>query len=51
MMDQISIFAENKKGTMDAITESLTKAQVDIRTMLTNDSAEYGIIRMIVSRY
>ena len=48
-MRQLSIFAENKKGTMRAITEILAQAGVNMNTLITNDSAEYGIIRMLVS--
>ena len=49
MLNQISIFAENTKGTMQAITGILREAKIDIRAMVTNDSAEFGIVRMIVS--
>ena len=48
-MRQLSIFAENKKGNMKAITEVLAQARVNMNTLITNDSAEYGIIRMLVS--
>ena len=48
-MRQLSIFAENKKGTMKAITEVLAQHRVNMNTLITNDSAEYGIIRMLVS--
>ena len=48
MLKQISIFAENKKGTMCKITEILSKENISILGSVTNDSAEYGIVRMIV---
>lgn len=49
MLKQVSIFAENKKGTMQKITGVLQEEQINIWGSVTNDSAEYGIIRMIVS--
>ena len=49
MISQLSIFAENKKGAMGRITQVLYDAGVNMNTLVTNDSAEYGIIRMLVS--
>ena len=49
MLKQVSIFAENKKGTMQKITAVLQDKQINIWGSVTNDSAEYGIIRMVVS--
>lgn len=49
MMKQLSIYAENKKGTMQDITSILAKEQINILGSVTNDSAEYGIVRMVVS--
>ncbi len=49
MLKQVSVFAENKKGTMLAITGVLADNQINILGSVTNDSAEYGIVRMVVS--
>ena len=49
MTEQISIFAENKKGAMSTITGLLKDAGINIRSILTNDSGEFGTIRMLVS--
>ncbi len=49
MLKQISIYAENKKGTMQHITQVLQEHDINILGSVTNDSAEYGIIRMVVS--
>lgn len=49
MLKQISVYAENKKGAMQDITGLLDEARINILGSVTNDSAEYGIIRMIVS--
>lgn len=49
MLKQISVFAENKKGIMQKITDTLQKEGINILGSVTNDSAEYGIVRMVVS--
>ena len=49
MLKQISIYAENKKGTLQNITQILQNHDINILGSVTNDSAEYGIIRMVVS--
>lgn len=49
MLNQISLFAENKKGALRRITSVLAHAHINIYTMLANDSAEFGIIRLIVT--
>lgn len=48
-MKQVSIYAENKKGTMQRITGILLAKGINILGSVTNDSAEYGIVRMVVS--
>ena len=49
MLRQISLFAENKKGTMHHITSTLAERGININALVTNDSAEFGIVRMLVS--
>ena len=49
MLKQLSIYAENKKGTLQNITRILRDANINILGSVTNDSAEYGIVRMVVS--
>jgi hypothetical protein len=49
MLKQLSIYAENAKGTMKEITDVLTNEGINIWGSVTNDSAEFGIIRMVVS--
>ena len=49
MIRQISVFAENAKGTMKHITQVLEDARISMSILITNDSAEYGIIRMLVN--
>ena len=50
MIRQLSIFAENKKGAMHRITQALADAGINMNTLVTNDSAEFGIIRLIVDK-
>ena len=49
MLKQVSIYAENKKGNLQKITGTLAEKGINIWGSVTNDSAEYGIIRMVVS--
>ena len=49
MLKQVSIYAENVKGKMLEITSLLAKENINILGSVTNDSAEYGIVRMVVS--
>lgn len=46
---QLSIFVENKKGSLVEIYETLSRAQVDIRAMSIADTQDFGILRLIVS--
>lgn len=49
-IDQLSIFVENKAGSLVRITRILADAQVDIRAMSLADTADFGILRLIVNR-
>ncbi|MCR5846583.1 MAG: amino acid-binding protein [Lachnospiraceae bacterium] len=49
MLKQVSIYAENVKGKMLEITSILAEENINILGSVTNDSAEYGIVRMVVS--
>ncbi len=48
MLRQISIFTENTKGAMQKMTAILAAENINIYNVVTNDSAEYGIVRMLV---
>lgn len=48
-ISQLSIFAENKPGTLAEITHALGAAGVDIRAMSIADTSDFGIFRMIVN--
>jgi len=45
---QLSIFLENRKGRLKELTETLYKAQVNIRALALAESAEFGILRLVV---
>ncbi|WP_026507919.1 amino acid-binding protein [Butyrivibrio sp. MC2013] len=49
MLQQVSIYAENNKGVYRRITGLLSENGINILGSVTNDSAEYGIVRMVVS--
>lgn len=49
MLKQLSIYAENRKGAMKEITDILRERNINILGSVTNDSPEYGIVRMVVS--
>ena len=49
MLKQISVIAENKKGAMNAIIGSISEQGVDFYNVVSNDSPEFGIIRMLCS--
>ena len=50
MLNQISLFAANTKGALSKITGVLAESDINIYTMLATDSAEFGIIRLIVDK-
>jgi len=47
-INQLSIFVENKAGTVAEITKSIAKAGVSIRALSVADTQEFGILRLIV---
>ena len=49
LIKQLSIFVENKPGRLVAVIDELANNNIDISAMSVADTAEYGIVRMIVS--
>jgi hypothetical protein len=49
MLKQVQIFAENKAGRVQAIMETLKKAEINVRAMSIAESAEHGFVRLIAS--
>ena len=46
---QLSVFVENKKGSLHEITDVLSKAGIDLRSMCIADTQNFGIVRIIAS--
>ena len=46
-MKQISVFIENRQGTLTAILQLLKKGQIKLHAISIADTADYGICRMI----
>ena len=47
---QISVFLENKKGRLIAVTECLAKHHINIHALSAADTADFGILRLIVDQ-
>lgn len=45
---QISVFMENKPGTLKAMTDVLAQRGVDMRALSLAETKDFGIVRMIV---
>lgn len=51
MINQISVFLENKAGQLAALTKALTDSGLDIRALHIAESTEYGVVRLVVDDY
>ena len=47
-MKQISVFLENKPGTLERMTQTLADGGVNLRAISMAEAADYGIARIIV---
>lgn len=47
---QLSVFLENKPGRLCAATDTLAKEGINISALTVADTAEFGILRMIVDQ-
>ncbi len=45
---QLSVFAENKSGSLCEVTSILSETKINIRAFSVADTDKYGVIRMIV---
>ncbi|HPJ76684.1 MAG TPA: ACT domain-containing protein, partial [Clostridia bacterium] len=48
LVKQISIFLENKEGRLAELTSILAKAEININALTIADTADFGILRIIV---
>jgi hypothetical protein len=46
---QISVFLENKKGRLAEVTQALSKEKINIRALSLADTADFGVLRIIVN--
>ncbi len=49
-INQLSVFVENKAGSLVHITGILSDAGIDLRALSLADSADFGVLRLIVDR-
>jgi len=49
MIKQLSIFLENKKGRLAQVAATLAKKRINIRALSLADSADFGVLRLIVN--
>ena len=45
---QISVFLENKPGSMMAMTDTLAEHNIDMRALSLAEASDFGIVRVIV---
>ena len=50
IIKQLSVFLENKSGRLTEVTEVLASAKINISAFSIADTAEFGILRMIVNK-
>src|ERR1051325_6306553 len=46
---QLSLFLENKPGTLARVCDELQKAKINIFAICTSDTIDYTVVRMVVS--
>ncbi|MBE6643707.1 MAG: ACT domain-containing protein [Ruminococcaceae bacterium] len=49
MVRQLSVFIQNKSGKIASVTRTLYQNGIDIRALSVADTADFGILRMLVS--
>ncbi len=47
---QVSVFVENQPGRLFAMLQALDKAGVNMRALSVSETAEFGIVRMILDK-
>jgi hypothetical protein len=50
IIKQLSVFLENKSGRLTEVTEALASEKINISAFSIADTAEFGILRMIVNK-
>ena len=49
-IEQLSVFVENKPGKLVEALEVLSKAEIDLRALSLADTADFGILRIIIDK-
>ncbi len=50
LVQQVSVFVENKKGRLAGVTDVLAKNNIDICAISIADTTNFGILRMIADK-
>ena len=50
IIKQLSVFLENTSGRLAEVTGALAKASINISAFSVADTAEYGLVRLIVNK-
>ncbi len=50
MIDQVSVFLENRSGRLAELTRALGEAGIDMRALMVADTSDFGVIRIICDR-
>ena len=48
---QLTVFIQNKKGTVVSVTDILSKNNINLRALSIAETQDFGILRLIVSDY
>ena len=49
LMNQLSVFMENKEGRLEQVLETLKEGNININSLSLAETTDYGLLRMIVS--
>ena len=47
-LNQLSVFVENKPGTLQILTDILAEHNINMRALSLAEASEFGIVRIIV---
>lgn len=50
MIKQLSVFVENRPGSLMRVTSELNAAHINIRAVASFDTPEFGILRLVVDK-
>ena len=49
LINQLSVFMENKEGRLEQVLETLKEGNININSLSLAETTDYGLLRMIVS--